>query len=271
MMIGLALLLTVAAFFAGRAGKNTATASTSSAAAHPECARFLSFDPPEVDIGPQPWGLEVPFTVTLRNDTESTATLRGITPSCGCTVIDGSQYAGAEVAAGDILDIVGTVDVGTVLGPHRKQIDVLLDGGSVRSVFVRFDTFATYDASPRDLAFGDVDLQHQEDRILSVLFVSDSAKVLSAQTDVPWVDAALREAASGRFEIAARLTPALLPPGPSFGRVLVRTDDPSRPTFSVPVHANGLAKLMAAPRHLFLRPGERRLQSTHGGDVCRRK
>lgn len=218
----------------------------------------MGFSPLEIDLGSQPWYAEVPFNATFVNDGPEAVVVATVKSSCGCTVLERASYSDVVVEPAGALAISGTLDVGQLPGQHRKKLDLLLISGAIHPVFLKYAVFATYDFKPRNLRFGEVDLDDPtDDAITSVIFSSDTASIMGeAVVDSPWLEVGLHDRGNGEAEIAVHVVKRNLPYGRNFGRVSVSTDDSMRPSFTIPVYARGLSSLRPVPSHLFLRPGE---------------
>ncbi|MBU0638455.1 MAG: DUF1573 domain-containing protein [Planctomycetes bacterium] len=223
-------------------------------------AGYVGFHPGLIDAGKHPWYAEVPFEAVFVNDSAEPLTVATIGSSCGCIVLDRGSPTDAVVPAGQELRLAGTLDVGPVAGEHTKKIDLLLSSGAIHTVFLKFFAYQTYDVRPRYLKFDAVNLDDEtDDAIASVIFTSDTATFIEEPvTDSPWLQAGLHDRRNGETEIAVRVVKRNLPYGKNFGRVTLATDDPTRPAFTIPIHAEGVAQLRPVPSHVFLRAGEER-------------
>jgi hypothetical protein len=221
---------------------------------------YVGFSPLEVELGRHPWYAEVPFTATFVNTRPEPVTVGTVRSSCGCTVLERASYADVSVEAGGELHLHGTLDVGQLPGEYRKKLDLLLESGSMHPVFLKYVAYATYDFKPRNLRFGEVDLDDPtDDAIASVVFFSETASIVGdAGTDSPWLQAAVHNGKNVDPQVVVGVLKQYLPHGRNLGRVSVATDDPYRPTFTIPVHADGVSDVRAVPSHVFLRAGEQR-------------
>jgi hypothetical protein len=182
-----------------------------------------------------------------------------ITPSCGCTVIDNSLYHGVSLDPGDVLEVEGVLTTAGEPGRFSKKIDVLLGSGALRTAYLNYETYTTYDFAPMRLDFGTVRLYDTDtDLVANVAFTSRTASIVEPpRGETPWLHAALVPREEGA-NIAVHVDRALLPYGRNHGRVRVTTDDATRSVFWVDVVAEGRAALRAVPDHVFLRRGESR-------------
>lgn len=218
------------------------------------------FVPQQLELGELPWDAQVPIQLLLSNGSSEPVTVALVKSSCGCTILDTESYVGVQIAPGDVLPIEGTLDVGGALGSHSRKIDVLLESGELHTAFIVYSTFATYAYSPRQLDLGRIDLDAGADDLTArVLFTSPVVSLVEAPiTDSAWLEAGLHDRGNGEVEILVNLIRRNLSHGRNVGRVTLRTDDGTRPEFSVFVRCEAFSELRALPSHLILRPNESR-------------
>jgi hypothetical protein len=138
---------------------------------------------------------------------------------------------------------------------------VLLTSGALHVASLRCTVVATYSVAPESVDFGEVDLDAPADQAAAVatfVFRSATANIAGPPTaNVPWLLPAAAQASEGaETAVFARLLPEYLPWGQSTGVITVHTDDPTRPTFSLPVRVRASGAVRPIPAFVVLRPGE---------------
>ncbi|MFO0838443.1 MAG: hypothetical protein U1D55_07925 [Phycisphaerae bacterium] len=218
------------------------------------------FEPREVDLGRLPWFTRNPFTLRLTNPTSEVVRLAAIKPACGCTLVDISSYVGRAVPSGGAVEIAGTLEVGNALGERAREIEVMTDAGMVLNAVVKYTAYATYFVSPESANLGPLNLDTDEDEpsgIATLVFSSGTAKITEAPVaDVPWLQVALDEPVGERQNIVVRALKTELTSGHGYGRVTIRTSDPTRPEYVFAVQVDATSTLRALSERVFLRPGE---------------
>ncbi|HUU97349.1 MAG TPA: DUF1573 domain-containing protein [Phycisphaerae bacterium] len=232
-------------------------------------AGYVGFDPLEIDLGQHPWYTEIPFTATFVNQGAEPISVASVNSSCGCAVLDRASYEDAVVSCGAALELTGTLTVGPIPGEHRKKISVLLSSGAIRTVFLKYVSFNTYASKPRNVQFGEVNLDDDTDDALArVIFTSDTASIVGEPVvDSPWLEVGVHDRGNGETEIAVHVAKRNLPYGKSLGRVTFTTTDRMRPSFTVLAYAQGVSRLRPVPSHVLLRvgqPGEVRFITREG-------
>ncbi|MFQ5422818.1 MAG: DUF1573 domain-containing protein [Phycisphaerae bacterium] len=215
-------------------------------------APAVSLDPTELDFGPQPWGIEIPFHMTLRNATNDPITIERTETSCACTVVN-KGHAGRVVGPSETVVFDLTLETRYRPGEKMETFTVTPAGGDPLTCRLRVDVTPTYRVEPDDLDFGDVAMAGDAEPSRLLTFVSHAGRRI---VGVPEADAAwLRAAVADRpdhTEILVRVLGNRLPPGVSTASLVITTNDPARPQTSVYVTARGVQALAPDPPHVFL-------------------
>lgn len=218
----------------------------------------VGFDTATIDLGRVPWYSRMPFEAKFSNGSGSPVKIMAVKPSCGCTGIDVFKYSGLVLNPGESCTLTGAVELGKDAGSFDRPVDVLLDSGAIHTLRIVYEAFATYRVNSDRLQFGDVDLDSDQEYVQSVLFTSQTAKIVADKmtADAPWLDLAARNTGPGETEITVRIRKRNLPPGQRVVQVNVMTNDPYRMYFPLFVEFNGISELTAVPPQLFLSVGE---------------
>lgn len=227
----------------------------------PDDAPPICFWPVRLDLGDVTWHSEVPFEMSFRNDGKAPVALAALKSSCGCTVIDSSQYAGRVVKPGEQIAIRGELSTGAGLGKRERTLELMLADGAVYTGLVAYHTNATYSFTPEGVKYSTLKLDEESDEgtIARVVFRSKSAKLVGApESDMPWIEATTVDRQVGETEIVLRAQKHYMKFGSNHAQVRVTTDDPYQPVFTVYVDANGQMDLRPIPEFVMLRRGQSR-------------
>jgi hypothetical protein len=215
----------------------------------------LRFEPAVIDLGSYPWGVQIPFELTLVNAGEKPASGLRARTSCGCTVIE--LPPGASVPVGGRLSVRGVIDTERAGGVKERYVVVETDRGAGCEARLTVEVVPTYEIDPPKLVFGKIagsDLGHAI-RTFD-LRSSRGALVADPEVDVPWLDAWVDGEMPSGERIAVALRPEALAQGKQVGRITLRTNDEYVPNTTVPVVVEADFALDIVPGHLFLQADE---------------
>lgn len=151
---------------------------------------FIGFEPPMLDLGPQPWASQHGIEAVFYNQTSRPLIINAIRTSCACTGIDTAAYEGREVPAYSHVSISAVLEIGDNLGEIVGTISVITDGGVVFPFHVRAEGCPTFRFDPSMLTFEAVNLaDDRDDQVHTILFTSDTVNISGRpRTDSPWLE-----------------------------------------------------------------------------------
>ena len=211
-----------------------------------------AFSPAQVDLGDQFWGTVVPVSLTLTNRGPEPVKILSAKTSCGCTVLD-DEFRNRVIEPGTKIPLELKLDTERIPGRKKRTVTLNLNSGVKATAELTVKVLSGYEITPKEIDFGDVDLNEAGELVKIVTFTSAYGRKL---TDAPrlncdWMACSAVARGNG-WEIAIRLLRERLPPGCSTATVAVSTDDPSYPEQVVFVSARGIQALNPEPSHVFL-------------------
>lgn len=235
----------------------TDASSPASSPASTAVAPVVAFEAAEYLLGELPWHSRVPFELRLANrDASREVVLERVHSGCGCAVIDADPLVGSPMPPASALTIRGLLDTPGRRGAFRTRVQAFFTNGDTCDTVLVADVRETYQVLPAEIDFGVVavaDSGHGEPRFAS--FRSPSAQLVGRpDSDSPWLEASFERVSTDEARIAVGVVPRFLQHGKQSGRLVFSTDDSYRPTFSLLVSVEGVAKLRPAPAHVFLHP-----------------
>lgn len=218
------------------------------------------FSPAIVDVGDQPWFVEVPITLSFQNLTSVGRKIVSVRSSCGCILLEKHRIVGQDILPNETLAIQVTLDIGEAAGQFEREVRIDLDDGQSAICMIRFKTVPTYSLSPMEVNFGKVDLSLGQLGMFvkSITFSSNTSIIVDPPiSDSNWIKCSKLEQNNpdGDTLIFFALDPELMPHGEQHGRVRLHVADTFRPYIDVPVKAYGTAYLKPVPGHVFASPG----------------
>lgn len=214
-------------------------------------AETVSFAPTLVDLGRYPWYSRAPFVSTLKNDSRDGVRISAVTVSCGCVGVDRGVLQGKELLPGESVEVAGFLENNGNIGVLEQRIDVLFENGSIRTLTIVENSYPTYTISPQKLDFDEVEVADPDTEPSGTLtFQSDYARLLGAESDSPWLDVGVIDGSPAR--VIARLVLDSLPQGRNTGHIILNTDDPARPKYSVTCNVSAMQELRPIPGQVFL-------------------
>lgn len=231
---------------------------------------FVGFEPPMLDLGTQPWGSRHGIEAVFYNETERPLIIKAVRTTCGCTGIEASEFEGREVRARTHVPISAVLEIGNNLGEVVSTISVITNEGVIFPFHVRAEGCATFRFDPSVLLFDGVNLaDERDDQVQTILFTSDSVRIQGKpRTDAPWLDAGIHRRTTGETEIVLHVVKRNLADGQNVGRITFALDDPTHPSWTLPVTVTAFNPLRAVPGHVFLRgdaPAEAFCVGSDGG------
>jgi hypothetical protein len=148
--------------------------------------------------------------------------------------------------------------IGSRIGSHQSEIELMTERGTVYWFYIRYDGFATYTCIPEEVDFKEVALDDENglsDSVLQVVFRSETARIERIDSNTPWLEASWEDARPGEAIVYVHVLSDHLAHGEQVGALTITTDDPHRAEFPVRVTARGQSALRVYPGHAFVRAG----------------
>jgi len=86
-----------------------------------------------------------------------------IRATCECTGFDPAEYVGRTIAPGEAMPLILRLRIGTRLGSHQSEIELMTARGTVYWFYIHYDAFATYTCVPEEVNFKDIALDDYDD------------------------------------------------------------------------------------------------------------
>lgn len=213
-------------------------------------SKTIGFEPREISLGEQLWMQEVPFESRFVNRSATSIVILRFDSSCGCTLLDNSSFQNQSLEPGQSITVTGKIDTKQTLGSKTVDLRAHLTDGRVITGQLYWKTIGTYEVEPRSINLGRVVADEEKAMPSTTLkFHSKGARLRQATTDSDWLAVEMGDEAN----LLVKLVRERLPVGRTFGRIILETDDPHVPQFSIPVLMDGARDPLAVPSNVFLR------------------
>lgn len=219
------------------------------------------------DFGSVPQGEVVSHAFKLVNTGSQPLTVKGVRPTCGCTVAEFDR----EIAPGKEGFVRARLDTTGFSGPITKSILVITDDSAspTVSVIMKADVQPYLEALPRPLLrFNAIQGEPAVQKVTITSEQPDSFSVTGFDSNVPFITATSRKLeerellpgkSKDQYEVTLSLA-ADAPTGPISATVTVLTDHPKAKKVTLKIYGVVRALLYATPGELQFGPVEARLQ-----------
>ncbi|TWT39951.1 hypothetical protein RAS1_43410 [Phycisphaerae bacterium RAS1] len=200
------------------------------------------------------------FDLQLVNPSPDAVRIASVQASCDCTTTTtGTVGRVVEASGSTVIDF--TLLAPGVLGDRSQSVTVQLGDGRTLESRVVWRAVARHETTPSLIEAGNVNLFSGENVFHFVRWWSEHQVTIkgAARSDVPWLSVATRLTDESSAELTICIDPRRLELGQNVGRIVVPTDDQSRPNAVVPVTANGVQDVVSYPGQLTLVVGETKL------------
>lgn len=218
----------------------------------------VTFEPALVDLGRIPWGTEHAVTTRLENHGPEPLSVAAIRATCECTGFDPAEYVGRTIAPGEAMPLVLRLRIGTRLGSHQSEIELMTARGTVYWFYIHYDAFATYTCVPEEVNFKDIALDDYDDScelVQAVVFRSEAARIERIDSNTLWLESSWEDVRPREATVYVHVVREHLAHGEQVGALTIATDNPYHPEFPIRVTAYGRSALRAYPGHAFVRAG----------------
>ena len=229
-----------------------ATLAALSAGATLAVPKAVVVEPAHLDIGEVEPGQPQKFEWTLRNDGDAVLSIEALEPTCYCTTGKADSWS---IAPGTSTKVHVTVDPSDWVGDILKGVDIQTNDAQNKTVSldVKMKVRPGIAVVPPELDFGTVPAQGASVRTIDIKAGKERPfKVTSLATDVPFVTVE-QDPLQTDDRIGVKLSvkvAAGVPAGPFATKIIVQTDDASRPRIEIPVRGAGPGGLAVSPAKL---------------------
>jgi hypothetical protein len=206
-------------------------------------------EPAHLDIGEVEPGQPQKFDWTLRNDGDAVLSIESLEPTCYCTTGKADSWT---IAPGTSTKVHVTVDPSDWVGDILKGVDIQTNDAQNKTVSldVKMKVRPGIAVVPPELDFGAVTAQGSSAHTVDIKAGKERPfKVTSLAADVPYVTVEqdpLQTDDRVGVKLSVKIAPGV-PAGPFATKIVVQTDDASRPRIEIPVRGAGPGGLAVNP------------------------
>ncbi len=211
--------------------------------------KVVVVEPAHLDVGEVEPGQPQKFEWTLRNDGDALLSIEALEPTCYCTTGKADSWS---IAPGTSTKVHVTVDPSDWVGDILKGVDIQTNDAQNKTVSldVKMKVRPGIAVVPPELDFGAVPAQGAPVRTVDVKAGKERPfKVTSLATDVPFVTVE-QDPLQTDDRVGVKLSVKIaagVPAGPFATKIVVQTDDASRPRIEIPVRGAGPGGLAVSP------------------------
>ncbi len=217
-------------------------------------------EPAHLEIGEVEPGQPQKFDWTLRNDGDAVLSIESLEPTCYCTTGKADSWT---IAPGTSTKVHVTVDPSDWVGDILKGVDIQTNDAQNKTVSldVKMKVRPGIAVVPPELDFGAVPAPGSTVRTVDIKAGKERPfKVTSLAADVPFVTVE-QDPLQTDDRVGVKLSVKIaagVPAGPFATKIVVQTDDASRPRIEIPVRGTGPGGLAVNPAKIVfegLAPG----------------
>src|SRR5262245_7449442 len=209
-------------------------------------------EPIHLEIGEVEPGQPQKFEWTLRNDGDAVLSIESLEPTCYCTTGKADTWS---IAAGQSTKVHVNVDPSDWVGEIVKGVEIETNDPDNKKLLleVKMKVRPGIAVVPPELDFGAVAAGGSMPLHVDIKAAKERAfKIVSLAADAPFVSVD-QEPVQTDDRVGVKLNVKIAPgvtPGPFATKIVVQTDDTSRPRIEVPVRGSGPGGLKVTPDRL---------------------